>query len=236
MRYVSGISASFGRIVGPMRRVCHTQSRIERVVNTPYCELVRMTAAEKQAGEELLRMEEKAPKSGKEIFMVQRMMLADAGLNEEIRRGIEAGVGAAAAVERAGNLYAQCLRAISDSYLSQRACDVMDVCQRVIDILDGNSHKKCKLTQPSILVADEIYPTDLVTPAREMVLGFVSSMGSPCAHAAILARHYGIPAVVQAGADFMQDCDGKMAAIDGASGEIYLTPDAATRARFAQAM
>ncbi|MEG1153109.1 MAG: phosphoenolpyruvate-utilizing N-terminal domain-containing protein [Ruthenibacterium sp.] len=230
MRYAHGISASCGRAIGPLAHVCHTRACVARRVFAPHQELLRLDNATKQAQEELRQLAQKTTQSGREILMVQQVMLDDVGLCAEMRGYIQAGAGAAAAAERAGRLYAQRLRALKDAYLSARACDVLDVCQRVVRILDGIS--PMQLTCPSILMSDEIYPTDLVA-SHDMVLGFVSSRGSPQAHAAILARAYGIPAVVQTDAAFLMCCHGQLAALDGASADIYLAPDAAQAARFA---
>ena len=232
MQKIIGISASNGRVIGPLRRLRHARCAVGRVVREPRHELALYQTAVRIAEQQLAQLEEKAQENDKGIFMVQRMMLKDAGLCEEICTYIEVGAGAAAAVERAGGIYASRLRSIGDDYMSERACDVLDACQRIVDILDGSTREKVRLSEPSILVADEIYPTDIVSLNREMVLGFVTARGSVNAHASIIARTMGIPAVVQAGAELLIDCDGKFAALDGTSGEIYITPDEATKARF----
>ena len=232
MQYLRGISASGGRTVGPLCYIQHARACKTRAADAPQKESARAVAALRQAREELLCFEQKAPPADKDIFMVQRMMLEDRGLCEKIQQFIENGICAAVAVERAGEGYAQQLRALPDDYLAQRACDVLDASSRVVDKIDGGAREKTRLTRPSILLSDEIYPTDLVMQKREIILGFVSSRGSPCAHASILARDFGIPAVVQVGAALMAYQDGQFAAMDGTSGEIYFTSDAAKAAQF----
>lgn len=83
--------------------------------------------------------------------------------------------------------------------MRERACDILDACRRVVKVLDGQPHETLRLTGPAILVAEELYPTDIVTLDRSLVLGFITSAGSPNAHAAIIARTMGIPAAVMAG-------------------------------------
>ena len=236
MQRITGIPASNGRVVGPLRRLRHAQCAVGRVVREPRHELALYQTAVRIAAQQLSELEGKAQESDQGIFMVQRMMLEDAGLREEICTYIEVGAGAAAAVERAAGIYAEQLRNIGDDYMSERACDVLDACQRIVDILDGSTREKVSLSEPSILAADEIYPTDIVSLDRNLVLGFVTARGSVNAHASIIARTMGIPAVVQTGAALLIDCDGKFAALDGASGEVYVMPDEATKARFMHAL
>ena len=109
-----------------------------------------------------------------------------------------------------------------------------DVCQRVVDILDGGVRENVVLTQPSILAAEEIYPTDILTLDRKLLLGFLTSCGAANAHAAIVARTMGIPAVVMLGDACLAQSSGHTAILDGERGEVYFDPDAVTCARFSQ--
>lgn len=117
--------------------------------------------------------------------------------------------------------------------MRERACDILDACRRVVKVLDGQPHETLRLTGPAILVAEELYPTDIVTLDRSLVLGFITSAGSPNAHAAIIARTMGIPAAVMAGPELLEGCDGRTLALNGDTGEAYLDPDEATKTRFA---
>ncbi|MEG2394625.1 MAG: putative PEP-binding protein, partial [Ruthenibacterium sp.] len=111
---------------------------------------------------------------------------------------------------------------------------VLDACQRVVDILDGGERCLQALKMPSILVSEEIYPTDIVALDRRLLLGIVTSHGAVSAHAAIIARNMGLPFVVMAGDDFLAACCGQSAALDGEAATVYLAPDEVTKARFAQ--
>ncbi len=146
----------------------------------------------------------RAAAQDRDIFMVQRVLLEDEGLRQEVASYIRVGAGAAASVERAAGIFAGCIRALEDPYMRERACDILDACRRVVKVLDGQPHETLRLTGPAILVAEELYPTDIVTLDRSLVLGFITSAGSPNAHAAIIARTMGIPAAVMAGPELLE--------------------------------
>lgn len=235
MQKYFGVSASPGRVAGVVYRLRHTHAGLGRSVGAPQSELETYEAAVQQACEELEALGDAADAQDRDIFMAQRMMLKDEGLAEETRAYIRVGAGAAAAVERAAGVYADKLRSIDDEYLSARACDVMDISHRVVGVLDSRKSDLTQLTKPVILASEEIYPSDIVAMARGMVLGFVTSRSGVSSHAAIIARTMGIPAVVMTGGDFLEQCDGKYAVLNGDGGVLILDPDEATKARFSHA-
>lgn len=236
MQKFFGVSASPGRVAGHIYRLRHTHAGLGRSVGAPQSELESYEAAVQQACDELEALGDAADAQDRDIFMAQRMMLQDEGLAEETRAYIRVGAGAAAAVERAAGVYADKLRSIGDDYLSARACDVLDVSHRVVGVLDSRKSDLTALTKPVILASEEIYPSDIVALPRGLILGFVTSRGGVNAHAAIIARTMGIPAVVMAGDEFLEQCDGKYAVVDGGAGALILDPDEATKARFSHAM
>ena len=230
MQIYTGIGASSGVAIGRVHRVRHARSGLGRTVGAPEAELRAYQSAVHRADEELEGLETQASQEDGAIFMVQRMLLQDDGLNEEIARYIRAGAGAAAAVERAGGLFAASLRELNDDYMSERAADVLDACQRVVDILDGGTRLQPPQGQPVVLVADELYPTDLAAVPAEQLLGIVTSRGAANAHVCMLARSMGVPFVVMAGEVFLAACgEDRTLALDGDAGLVYLEPDAAVR-------
>lgn len=232
MLYVLGTPASQGIVMGQIKHINRGYTGLNRVVLDPSREHALFCAALILAKDELSALCEKAGKDEADIFVFQRAMLEDNGLIEEITTYIQAGAGGAAAVERAADIFATKIRNIDDAYLRERASDIIDACHRVVDILDGRPREQILLKSPAIVAADEIYPSDIVSVERGMILGFVTSYGSSQGHAAIIARTLGIPAVVMAGEDFLRQCDGKLGALDGTHGEFYIEPDEAIKARF----
>jgi phosphoenolpyruvate-protein phosphotransferase len=138
------------------------------------------------------------------------------------------------AVMSAATVIAERLRSLDNEMFRARATDVIDVGDRVARILAGLP-TRISLREPSIAVGEDISPSVAATLPRELLLGIALEGSSPTAHAAILARAYGIPAVVGArGLLAALRAAGANAeiAIDGASGEILIAPDVAGRARF----
>jgi phosphotransferase system enzyme I (PtsI) len=93
--------------------------------------------------------------------------------------------------------YAETLSKIDDPYLRERALDIQDVTKRVIRNLQGKAPKAfLSLSQPHILVAHNLTPSDTASMSRDNVLGIATDVGSRTSHAAILARSLNIPAVL----------------------------------------
>lgn len=232
MKHIKGIAASAGLALGMARRVRHMNSGLGRASRTPAEELTMVRAAIRRAQEELEKLARAASEHDREIFRVQGILLGDAGLQKEISSYIRVGAPAAAAIERAAGIYAQHMRDLEDPYMRERACDILDACGRVVKILDDRPLDTLRLTGPAILVAEELYPTDIATLDRNLVQGFLTSAGSPDAHAAMIARMMGIPAIVMAGDALPLECDGIPLALDGDTGDAYLAPDESTKALF----
>ena len=165
-----------------------------------------------------------------EIFEVQSMMLQDADFHTLVRQEIDKGQGVEAALHRAAARMAKQFEGMSDPYLRERAADVMDVSNYVIEQLRGGTDSVVShLSQPGILCAYDLSPAQTAHLDRERVLGFVTAHGSPTSHTAILARSMGIPAVVGVGeAAISAIVHGMTVAIDAAQGVCYLAPEDAT--------
>jgi phosphoenolpyruvate-protein phosphotransferase len=153
---------------------------------------------------------------------------ATSRIRTEHSDGIVAIAAAAAAV-------ADQLRALGDALLAGRASDVTDVGDRIARELAGLPAAGVRLVQPSIVVAEDLPPSVTATLPRDRLLGIALEASSPTAHAAILARAYGIPAVVGAtGLLVALDAAGAGAplVIDGGSGEILVAPSREDVARY----
>ena len=224
MRTYLGVTASRGLAVGPVFRLDRA-APTARIAGLPELETARLNAALDLAKQELDGLQAQAAPSDRDIFLFQRMLLEDKSLLEGMRGHIAEGSEAADAVEATGLQFAHRLRNVQDEYISQRSADVLDACQRVSAILDGNPRGTPILTEPSILVADSLYPSDIVGVDRNLLLGLATAAGSSQSHAAIIARTMGLPAVIQLGRDVLADCSGSMAALDADNGRLILNPD-----------
>ena len=227
MREYTGISVSEGLVMGPVRRIDRGVSGLGRLIHDRIKERALFEAAVVLAKDELRSLMEQAEGDERDILRFQLVMLDDQALLTEISNYIAAGAGSAAATERAGQIFARRIRDLPDEYLQQRGTDVLDVCSRVVEILDGKPRQKLELTQPTILAAESILPSDIISIDRGMVLGLATSKGSAQSHAAIVARTMGIPAVIQLGEEFLNHCDGHTAVLDAREGRLILDPDEA---------
>ncbi|HKF38330.1 MAG TPA: dihydroxyacetone kinase phosphoryl donor subunit DhaM, partial [Ktedonobacteraceae bacterium] len=135
------------------------------------------------------------------IFDAQALMLDDPALLEDALHVIAAEqIGAAGAVAKTGERFAATLETLADPLIAARAVDVRDAISRVIERLGISGQATPKrvlsdLSQPVILLARDLTPSDTAQLRPEFVLGICTIQGGPTAHAAILARALGIPAM-----------------------------------------
>ena len=163
------------------------------------------------------------------IFEIHQMMLEDLDYLESIENIIRTQeVNAEFAVATTADNFAQMFAAMHDAYMQGRAADVKDVSERVLDILCGVSGGMKEMTEPCIIAADDLAPSETVQLDKSKVLGFATMYGSSNSHTAILARTMNIPAVIGLGEDLLTKYDGKMAVIDGFTGMLYIDPDEET--------
>jgi phosphoenolpyruvate-protein phosphotransferase len=207
-------------------------------------EIERLRAAMNDAGADLDQLAARVAHDGHPdeaaIFEAQASIARDHALATMAADGIrESGEDAVAAIQAAAGAFADQLRALDDELLAARSADVLDVGQRIARRLAGAPEAAGNgLNRAAIVVAEDLPPSVTATLPRDRLLGLALEGSSPTAHAAILARAYGIPAVVGVEAlleTLATDSDAGTApelAIDGASGEIVVDPDEPTRARF----
>jgi phosphoenolpyruvate-protein phosphotransferase len=207
-------------------------------------EAERLSAASNAAGDELEAIAERIAGDGHTdeaaIFLAQASIARDPALIDlAVGRINGSSEDAVAAIQAAAGSFAEQLRSLDDELLAARAVDVLDVGQRIARSLSGTLDTASEaLDRPAVVVADDLPPSVTATLPRERLLGVALEGSSPTAHAAILARAYGIPAVVGAG-DLLATLrtereSGRAAelAIDGSTGEIIVDPDETARSRF----
>ena len=233
LQQIRGTPACAGLALGPVRVITRRYSSLGRIVLEPPRETNLFKTALVLAKDEIAKLSELASESDKAIFTFQIEVLNDHGLQDEVLGYIQSGSGAADAMERAESLYTAKIRSLPDEYLSQRAGDIQDACRRVVDILDGRPRERITIDAPCVLIADELLPSDLISVDHSLLLGLVTSAGSTQSHASIIARTFGIPAVVMAGPEVLDVPEGTICALDGGTGEVVFSPDEPTYARYA---
>lgn len=199
----------------------------ESAVADVEAEVVRVTEAIETAKAQIGKLYEKAlAEVGEEsaaIFEVHQMMLEDDEYLESIFMMIrEEGAHGEVAVKMTGDTFSQIFASMDDEYMKARATDILDISGRVIRVLTGQAD--VRLDAPSIIVADDLTPSETVQMDKSKILGFVTVHGSTNSHTAILARMMNIPALVMTPLELSELKSGTEAIVDGINGEIILDP------------
>jgi len=166
-----------------------------------------------------------------DILAAQAVMAADPELLDAAVALAGAGEPAATAVEAAAERLAGVLAGLDDELLAARAADIRDVGARISRLLKGEGVSLPGA--PSIAVADDLPPSIAAEIPPGLLLGIALEGGSVTAHAVILARGMGIPAIVGARGLVRAAAGAKVVAMDGGTGEIALDPDQRRLAEFA---
>jgi phosphotransferase system enzyme I (PtsI) len=171
------------------------------------------------------------------IFEAHLLVLEDPTLMEEVSRFIdEKKVTAEYAFKQVAEKYAKTLSAIDDEYLRERASDMRDVTERVLNNLTGQTPQidVSHLKEPCIIISHDLTPSRTALLDKEMVLGFGTDVGSKTSHTAIMARAMRIPAVVGLGYASRDLRSGDYALLDGYNGLIIINPTDQTLFEYGQ--
>lgn len=227
----SGKSAYKGIAIGKIK-VLTKQPRdvFRKKTEDTSAELSRFESALTAAKNQLKQLYEKAlgevGESGAAIFEIHQMMLEDDDYLDSVKNIItEQKVNVEYAVATTSDNFSLMFSSMDDDYMKERAADVKDVSERIINILCGAVSDSASENEPFIILADDLAPSETVQLDKDMVLAFVTVHGSTNSHTAILARTMNIPALVSTDIDLSEDLDGKTGAVDGFSSKLYIDPD-----------
>ena len=231
---ISGKSVFGGVAIGKLMFYQRNDKVIKRThVDDVDAEWERFQEAKNTAVDQLKGLYNKALEDVGEanamIFEIHQMMLEDLDYLESIENIIRTQeVNAEYAVATTADNFAKMFSAMDDAYMQGRAADVKDVSERVLDILCGVDTGFKEMTEPCIIAADDLAPSETVQLDKSKVLGFATQYGSSNSHTAILARTMNIPAVIGLGEDLLEEYSGRDAIIDGFTGTLYIDPDEST--------
>lgn len=162
------------------------------------------------------------------IFSAHLTIAQDASLSNKVRQLItDKQLSAAGALQLVLEEYEHLFSQVKDEYLKERLVDLRDVLHRLTKHacsaeLDGDNSNY--FTEPVVLVANELMPSDVVAVSESNVVGVVTQSGSRTSHAAILARSYGIPAVAGVAGVLSTVTTGDTLVLDGGLGEVFVNP------------
>ena len=158
------------------------------------------------------------------IFEVHGMMLEDEGYLEDIKNMIRENCNAEYAVKEVGSNYSQMFAAMDNEYMRARSVDILDISDKVINILAGVGDDSIKSDEPVILLADDLTPSETISMDKDKVLAFVTIHGSANSHTAILARSLNLPSLVNTDVALLEEYQGKTAVVDGFNEEFIINP------------
>lgn len=241
MTFYRGTPASEGYAVGPVYRYVPFDDTIPESFTAPENapqEQERYGAAREAAAQELAQLAQTLRETDPvqaEIFTAHAEILDDEELDAAVQEAIESGHTAPSAVYQACTAFAQMLAAVPDAMIAARAADVKDVRSRLIRLLLGvKTSSLSQLPGPVVVVAQELLPSDTATMDRSNVLALLTRAGGTTSHCAILARSFGIPAVVGMEGILTDLPEGETVLVDAVAGTVCAAPDAQTLADFLQ--
>ncbi len=227
---LSGIAASPGIAIGPAVLYRPSFPPIEkRAVENPEDEWARLEKALNKALEELEITRRQAVQqvgvSEAGIFEAHALMLQDPDLRDTVHEILfSEQINAEPAWHQAIKRTAEGYRSLDIAYMQARAADVEDVGQRVLRKLMDLEAPTLEFSEPSILIAADLSPSDTARLDPALVSGICTEFGGATSHSAILARALGIPAIVGMGNLLWTLDDHQLIAIDGTIGQMWLNP------------
>jgi phosphotransferase system enzyme I (PtsI) len=164
------------------------------------------------------------------IFQVHRMMLEDIEYTNSVTSIItNENANAEYAIWVTSRNFERSFETMDNDYMQQRASDVRDVSNRIINCLDEDSIKneiECK--KDVIIGADDLAPSEILELNRNMVKGLITILGSENSHTSILAKAMEIPTVIGLGEQLIADYEGCDVIVDSFAGAVYVLPDKTT--------
>lgn len=228
-----GIGVSPGVATGPVFLMTTEDERyVERDIEPSEVarEIARfeeaLIATRRQLREIQQQVNAEIGKESANIFEAHLLVVDDRALVEEVIRGLSVHKKNVETVLRiVAERYAQALLRVEDDYLRERAADVRDVTRRILRNLSGvSSSGLAHLESPCILVANDLAPSEAATMNKKNILAFVTDLGSPTSHTAIMARAMNVPAIVGLHDVSVRVSRGDPVLIDGSKGVLIIHP------------
>lgn len=231
MQCFQGKSVYKGIVMGPVAVLKKNDYQVKRArIEDPEAEVKRVEEAVEVSKKQLGRLYDKAVREVGEasaaIFEVHQMMLEDEDYLESMQNMIRTElVNAEYAAAATGDNFAEMFAAMDDEYMKARSADVKDISERLVRNLSGEGDNDLSSMEPSVIVADDLSPSETVQMDKEKILAFVTVHGSTNSHTAILARMMNIPALIGVPMDLNSLKTGMTAVVDGFSGQVIFEPE-----------
>lgn len=207
-------------------------------VETPENEIVRLESAFERAAAQISQVASQSKGVTEQetaIIDAHLMFLEDPALKRKIISRIETGRCAEFSLKLVIMEYVEMFRSMEDAYLSERAADVLDIGRRVLGHLIGISDEPGQaFKRPTVIIASDISPVDLLAIRQTNLKGIALARGGRTSHTVILANSLEIPIIigVEDLLDKIRENDSLI--LDGASGFIFVNPEAEIVAEYAR--
>ncbi len=237
MQCFQGKSVYKGIAMGPVVVLRKNDYQVKRTrIEDAEAEAARVDVALKASQEQLQKLYDKAVKEVGEasaaIFEVHQMMLEDEDYLEAIQSMIRTEqVNAEYAVAVTGDNFAEMFASMDDDYMKARSADIKDISERLVRNLSGQGDVDLSSIEPSVIVADDLSPSETVQMDKDKILAFVTVHGSTNSHTAILARMMNIPALIGVKMNLEELQTGMTAVVDGFGGKVTFDPDEELKAQ-----
>jgi phosphotransferase system enzyme I (PtsI) len=238
---VQGIPASQGIAYGEVFVYIQTDVEVPSYMVDPakrIDEIARFDQAILATRQQITRIKHEVEKNiGPEealIFDAHLMVLEDQALiGETIREFESTGRNIETCFNKVSARYIKAFSEIDDEYLRERAGDIRDVAQRVLQNLLGQAENSlARLADKRVIVANDISPSDSASVDRSAALAVVTDSGSKTSHAVIVARSMKVPAVVGVRDLTRKAQNGDWVIVDGYEGLVILNPSESTLFRY----
>lgn len=242
MQSYQGKSVYKGIAMGPVVVLKKNDYQVKRTrIEDPEAEIKRVDEALEKSKEQLQKLYDKAVQEVGEasaaIFEVHQMMLEDDDYLEAIQNTIRTEqINAEYAVAATGDNFAEMFASMDDDYMKARSADIKDISERLVRNLSGQDDADLSSIEPSIIVADDLSPSETVQMDKDKILAFVTVHGSTNSHTAILARMMNIPALIGVDMNLGEIHTGMEAVVDGFQGVVIFEPDETVKAQTTEKM
>lgn len=216
--------ASSGFASGPVKWLTHYKPKLVKTTALPATqEKNKFEEALQKAVRDLKSLQEKSKGEALEVIEAHLMLLEDPEVLERTFQGIEKGVSASWSYFEVISEFKKMFLEMNDPYMQQRALDLDDISRRVLFYVENPNSKYSseELLEPSVILAEEITPSQMMSFDRTKVLGLITVSGGAQSHTAILARSMEIPAVMGAGQDLHSLKEGEVVFLEAHEGVFF---------------
>ncbi len=215
MEIIQSIGASHGFGFGNVSIYTKEIDFSKRAINT-FLTSQEKLVKEFESKSKLLKIEDRTIES--EVLSLYIAFLTDSEINSKLDSS-----STTQDVFRVFEENAKEMEMLDDEYFSQRAEDMRSLCKDVIIMMQGST-SSFKVNKGTILVAEDLTPTDTSNMDLRNIEGLIIKHGGPTSHAVIVAKNLGIPCVIGFSEDYGRLIDGQEVIVNGESGEVIISP------------